>query len=65
MTLEEFKNKKKLSYRQLAKNLGISGKSPESTVQRWCKGKRIPEKNFMEKIKQITKGKVTANDFYH
>ena len=53
MTLEEFKNKKKISYKQLAKDLGISGKSPESTVQRWCKGKRIPEKNFMEKNLKI------------
>ncbi len=65
MKLEQFRIKKKLTHKKLAESIGISGKSPESTVQRWCMGKRIPEKKFMNKIKDFTKGKVTANDFYH
>ena len=55
MKLEQFRIKKKLTHKKLAESIGISGKSPESTVQRWCMGKRIPEKKFMNKnsVKKI------------
>jgi hypothetical protein len=33
-------------------------------VRRYVTGKRIPEKEVMEKIAEVTELKVTANDFF-
>ena len=66
MTLEDWRNKKGLSYSQLAKKLGASH---ATVVRRWClpsdhKDRMIPAKKFMTIIHQSTMGEVTANDFY-
>ena len=66
MTLEDWRNKKGLSYSQLAKKLGASH---ATVVRRWClpaehKDRMIPAPKFMTIIHQSTMGEVTANDFY-
>jgi len=35
------------------------------TVSRLCAGETVPTKETAGAIKTATKGKVTANDFYH
>lgn len=64
MKLNDFRKKNSFTFKGLAKFIGVEGISCQSTVQRWCMGKRIPEKKFMEKIFKVTKGKVAPNDFY-
>jgi transcriptional regulator with XRE-family HTH domain len=66
MTLEEWRNKKKLSYPQLAKKLGAAH---GTVARRWClpkdhKDRMIPSPKFMAIIHESTLGEVTANDFY-
>jgi transcriptional regulator with XRE-family HTH domain len=43
-----------------AEEIGVSLQS----VYRYTKGERIPGAEVMKKIKEITKGQVTANSFY-
>ena len=62
--LEKYRVKKKLTYKQLAKHLLVEGKSPQSTVLKWCKGTRIPRPENMKIIYRATKGQVQAKDFY-
>ena len=64
MNLEHFRKHKKLTYKQLANLLEITGVSPASTVIKWCKFQRVPRSEFMKKIYRLTKGKVTPGDFY-
>ena len=64
MKLNDFRKKKIFKFKGLEKFIGVEGISCQSTVQRWCMGKRIPEKKFMEKIYKVTKGSVAPNDFY-
>ena len=47
MTLEQFRKKQNLSYKELAAFLGIKG-SPASTVFRWIKGERLPKRQSMK-----------------
>lgn len=64
MSLEQFRLKKGFSHKALAKFLGLSGTSPESTVCRWCIGDRIPRPKYMDLIKTKTKGAVKPASFY-
>lgn len=36
----------------------------QNAVSQWINGNRRPRPIFEKRIKEITKGKVTANDFY-
>jgi len=69
MTLEEYRNEKKLNYTQLARKLGLN----EATmVRRWCLApdhktntpRHIPSNKHMRTIIQATDGAVQPNDFY-
>ena len=64
MKLEKFRQKKKLTHKQLAELIGLKNKTGSSTVHRWCSGSRIPRPEMLEKIKSATKNKVTIKDFY-
>tara|TARA_A100000171_G_scaffold30078_1_gene28310 strand:+ start:451 stop:648 length:198 start_codon:yes stop_codon:yes gene_type:complete len=64
MGLEKFRLDKGLSYKKLADLIGITGASSATTTFRWCKGSRIPGRNWMKAIKEKTKGKVTPQSFY-
>lgn len=59
MTLEDYRLKCGLTRAELAKSLRIA---PE-TLRRYVRG-RVPEPFVMRKIIALTKGAVTANDFY-
>ena len=60
MNLKQFLKLKKISNADFAKNLNISTIS----LSRYIGGQRLPEKNILLKINDLTDGLVTPNDFY-
>lgn len=60
MRLRDFLHNTCQTQRELAEKLGVT----IVTVNRWCNGARIPSARFMGKIKRLTGGLVTADDFY-
>ena len=65
MTLQEYKEKNKLTNKDLAKLIGLSGKNPIVSVIRYLKSERLPHPRFMKVITEKTKGSVQPNDFYN
>lgn len=57
--LQRFRESARLSQSALAALIGVS----TATVSRWEKGKRIPEPAYWARIKAVTGGVVTINDF--
>ena len=47
------------THKDFADDLGLS----VSAVHKWLYGQRFPRREHLEKIKELTKGEVTANDF--
>lgn len=39
------------------------GAVSHTTVGRWCNNEAMPRKQYLRRIKEVTGGKVTANDF--
>jgi hypothetical protein len=62
MTLNEYKQKNKLSNKDLAKLIGLTGKNPIVSVIRYLKSERISHLRFMKVITQKTG--VNPNSFY-
>ncbi|WP_157132904.1 helix-turn-helix domain-containing protein [Komagataeibacter oboediens] len=63
MTLDEYKKQHGLTYQRLAELLEISGNSGARTVQRYAEGSRFPAPVMLDKIRTMTDGAVTPNDF--
>ncbi|MGB0467944.1 MAG: helix-turn-helix domain-containing protein [Pontibacterium sp.] len=66
MTLDEYRRANKLTYKQLAEQLGASH---PTIARRYClpighKDRMIPNMEYMERIMTITSGAVQPNDFY-
>jgi len=59
MQLKEYRLSKKLSSKEFAERLGVDN----STLFRYETGARFPSREVLVRIKEVTKGKVTANDF--
>jgi DNA-binding transcriptional regulator YiaG len=59
MKLQTYLHKKKLTHEQFANMAGVSGQS----VRNWISGIKKPTRH-LQKIVEITGGKVTANDFF-
>jgi hypothetical protein len=64
MTLQEYKEKNKLTNKDLAKLIGLTGKNPIVSVIRYLKSERLPHPRFMKAITNKTNGLVKPNDFY-
>ncbi len=60
MKLMDFLDSRNLTYREFAGQVDATAEA----VRLWVTGQRIPKREFMDKIKAVTKGKVTPNDFY-
>ncbi len=60
MTLEQYLQQKKLNNTDFSKIIGVS----PNAIGHYKSGRRTPRPTIMERIKQATGGKVTANDFY-
>ena len=64
MTLEEYRIKNDLDYGEIAELAGIANnKSGEVAARRWCAG--VFPRKYINNITKNTKGKVTANSFFH
>jgi transcriptional regulator with XRE-family HTH domain len=61
MTLEEYLTKNKLSLNAFGKAIGVTGVA----VGNYVNNRRTPKKSILNKIKEATAGKVTADDFIH
>lgn len=61
MKLAEFKKQKNLTDEALA---GLIGDCTVSALRKWLAGDRIPRKDQMERIADVTDGSVLPNDFY-
>ena len=59
MTLLEWLKQENLTAKDFAENNSI----PYGSVLKWVYSDRFPRINYLDKIYNITKGKVTANDF--
>lgn len=64
MTLNDYKEKNKLSNKDLAKLIGLTGKNPIVSVIRYLKSERIPHPRFMKVITEKTNNMCKPNDFY-
>jgi DNA-binding transcriptional regulator YdaS (Cro superfamily) len=60
MTLAEYLSWKQLKDGPFAALLGVD----RSAVARWRTGARVPSKDHMRRIREITGGAVTADDFF-
>lgn len=61
MKLSAFKTEQKLTDDALA---ALIGDCSVSALRKWFSGERIPRKDQMERIAEVTGGKVLPNDFY-
>ncbi len=60
MKLGKFLDERGLSCGEFGAQVGATTEA----VRLWASDQRIPKKEFMEKIADVTSGTVTANDFY-
>ena len=66
MTLDDWRNEQGWSKSLLARQLGV----PQTiTVTRWCHPlddprRSVPNPDYMQRIINLTQGKVTPNDFF-
>ena len=60
--LTQRQEEEKLSNKDMAKKLGLTGTNPTVTYLRWKNCQRIPHPRFMKQITKLTG--VTPNDFY-
>jgi transcriptional regulator with XRE-family HTH domain len=61
MKLEHYLKKHNISVVDFSERVGVS----PPAVYLWLQGRRIPTRDVMLDITTITKGVVTANDFYY
>ena len=63
MELDTWRRQHNLSAAQLAERLGIDGRNPARTVQRYLKNERTPDRGMIRQIALVTDGAVTDADF--
>tara|TARA_Y200000002_G_C22228720_1_gene474706 strand:+ start:296 stop:523 length:228 start_codon:yes stop_codon:yes gene_type:complete len=63
MRLQNYRLENDLTLQKLADLLGVEGKNPRQTVNRYCLGIRRPIPVILERIEEITKGMVKGIDF--
>lgn len=61
MKLSKYLKSQHISETEFAKTLGVL----QATVNRYCRGKRVPGPKVMRKIFTVTHGAVSANDFFN
>ena len=62
MQLRDWLEEEDISLGEFAKQIGVSN---ASVVSRYALGHRMPRKKILQRITDVTKGQVTANDFWH
>lgn len=61
MTLTTYLEKHGISAAEFARKIGAKSRM---TVTRYCRGDRMPPRDAMNKIVEVTGGEVTHSDFY-
>lgn len=61
MDLKTYLKRKKITPSEFGRMLGLKSRA---SVPRYISGERKPDADIMAKIKEITKGAVTADSFY-
>ena len=59
MQLADFILEKHMTQRMLARTLGVT----EAAISLWARGKRTPNYRNLRKIRALTEGQVSADDF--
>lgn len=65
MTLDEYRKAEALSVSSLADLIGVTGKHKVRTVHRYLRHERVPALPVIQRITQVTNGRVTFDDFIH
>ena len=65
MRLQNYRLENDLTLQKLADLLGVEGKNPRQTVNRYCLGIRRPIPVILERIEEITKGMVKGLSLIH
>lgn len=60
MKLAEYLALKEITHAAFAEKIGTT----QATVSRYASGARLPRPAVLDRIKRVTGGAVTANDFY-
>ena len=60
MKLKSYRTEKNITLADLAAKVGVS----EVAMSRYERGERIPRRDVMSKIEQVTDGAVQPNDFF-
>lgn len=61
MTLLEWMTEKNITAAELSRVLGKG--ATVFGIRKWLQGQRLPRKGMQSKIRKLTKGKVTPNDW--
>jgi transcriptional regulator with XRE-family HTH domain len=64
MQVIRWRKSNKLSLSQMAERLGIGGRNPSRTYQRYETGENRPDADTVQKIIEMTAGAVTAQDMH-
>tara|TARA_Y100001970_G_scaffold288784_1_gene417031 strand:- start:3940 stop:4167 length:228 start_codon:yes stop_codon:yes gene_type:complete len=65
MKLSDYLSKHKITQDKfLDESKRLGGTFSKHAISKWCQDKRIPRKEEMQIIYEVTGGLVTANDFY-
>lgn len=60
MKLDAYLKSQKITMEAFAVAVGVT----KATISRYCRGTRKPDAALCVRINSVTRGKVTANDFY-
>lgn len=60
MVIGEYLKRSSISQKDFAILVGVS----DQAMSRYCSGKRIPRRDEMQRIYEVTFGEVQPNDFY-
>lgn len=63
MSPEDWRKSRNLSQDAIARLLGINGKNPATTWQRWESGKRQPPLTIVVKVETLSDGQVNARSW--
>lgn len=64
MQLADWRKANSLSCADVAKGLGLDGERDSASVWNWETGRSRPDADVIERIREFTKGEVTADDMH-
>ena len=65
MKFRDWRVTQKIRVIDMARSLGFGGKNPGRRLWRYERGEAMPDAILIEKIRQMTNGNVTADDWHY